>query len=67
MGDFARKPSKQIDNTISYSIVGVSFGGMLATELADFLQQEIPLLKTYKSIIFVGSVAPRNVFEQGFS
>ncbi len=28
-------------------------------------KQNIPLLKTYNSIIFVGSVAPRNVFEEG--
>ncbi|WP_297093666.1 hypothetical protein [uncultured Draconibacterium sp.] len=28
-------------------------------------KQNIPLVKTYNSIVFVGSVAPRNVFEEG--
>lgn len=28
-------------------------------------KQDIPMVKTYKNIIFVGSVAPRNVFEEG--
>ncbi len=28
-------------------------------------EQNIPLVKTYRSIIFVGSVAPRDVFEEG--
>ena len=28
-------------------------------------RQDIPLVKTYSSILFVGSVAPRDVFEEG--
>lgn len=40
MKDFARELAKQIDTTETYSIIGVSLGGMLATEMADFLQPE---------------------------
>lgn len=40
MRDFAQQLSKQIDTTMPYSIVGVSLGGMLATEMADFLHPE---------------------------
>lgn len=40
MHDFARELSKQIDTTQSFSIVGVSLGGMLATEMNDFLKPE---------------------------
>lgn len=40
MKTFARELAKQIDITETYSIIGVSLGGMLATEMADFLQPE---------------------------
>jgi len=40
MRDFAKSIAKQIDTTANYSIVGVSLGGMLATEMADFLNPE---------------------------
>jgi pimeloyl-ACP methyl ester carboxylesterase len=40
MTDFARELAKQIDTTRQFSIVGVSLGGMLATEMNDFLKPE---------------------------
>ncbi|WP_347841075.1 alpha/beta hydrolase [uncultured Draconibacterium sp.] len=40
MSAYARELAKQIDTTKNYSIVGVSLGGMLATEMADFLNPE---------------------------
>ena len=40
MNDFARELAKQIDTTRQFSVVGVSLGGMLATEINDFLKPE---------------------------
>ncbi|HYQ56002.1 MAG TPA: alpha/beta hydrolase [Draconibacterium sp.] len=40
METFARELAKQIDTTEPFSIIGVSLGGMLATEMADFLRPE---------------------------
>jgi surfactin synthase thioesterase subunit len=37
MRDFARALSQQIDTTAKYVIIGVSLGGMLATEMGEFL------------------------------
>lgn len=44
MRDFALELSKQIDTTRKFIIIGVSLGGMLATEMTDFLNP-------YKTII----------------
>ncbi len=38
--DYATQLSKQIDTTKAFVIVGVSLGGMIATEMADFLEPE---------------------------
>lgn len=38
--DFAKELSKQIDTTRKYYIIGVSLGGMLATEMADIMSPE---------------------------
>jgi esterase/lipase len=40
MDDFARALSAQIDTSKKIAIIGVSLGGMLATEMADFLEPE---------------------------
>jgi pimeloyl-ACP methyl ester carboxylesterase len=40
MQEFAEALAQQIDTTIRYSIVGVSLGGMLASEMGDFLHPE---------------------------
>ncbi|MCY1722140.1 alpha/beta hydrolase [Prolixibacteraceae bacterium Z1-6] len=40
MNDFARELAKQIDTTRRFSIIGVSLGGMVATEMTDFLEPE---------------------------
>jgi len=44
MSDFARQLAKQIDTTSRFSLVGVSLGGMLATEMADFLKPDTVVL-----------------------
>ena len=50
MERFARELSKQIDTTKTFSIIGVSLGGMLATEMADFLNPEkVILISSAKS------------------
>jgi pimeloyl-ACP methyl ester carboxylesterase len=40
MKEFAIELSKQIDTTRKFIIIGVSLGGMLATEMTDFLNPE---------------------------
>lgn len=40
MKDFARALSQQVDTTRSFILVGVSLGGMIATEMGDFLNPE---------------------------
>lgn len=40
MHTYARKIAKQIDTTEKFILIGTSFGGMLATEMADFLSPE---------------------------
>ena len=37
MKEYARELSRQIDTTREYILIGVSLGGMLATEMSDFL------------------------------
>lgn len=50
MSDFARHLAQQIDTTCEFSIVGVSLGGMLATEMNDFLHpQKVILISSAKS------------------
>jgi len=40
MKSYARKLAKQIDTSKAFSIIGVSFGGMTAVEMAEFLNPE---------------------------
>jgi pimeloyl-ACP methyl ester carboxylesterase len=44
MAGFARALSTQIDTTEKFVLVGVSLGGMLATEMAEFLNPEKTIL-----------------------
>ncbi|HSH20119.1 MAG TPA: alpha/beta hydrolase [Draconibacterium sp.] len=54
MTDFARALATQIDTTQRFILAGVSLGGMLATEMGDFLQPE--------KIILISSAKCRNEF-----
>lgn len=54
MQDFAKKLAEQIDTTRQFSIIGVSLGGMLATEMSDFLYPE--------KIILISSAKNRKEF-----
>ncbi|WP_206081916.1 alpha/beta fold hydrolase [Maribellus sediminis] len=50
MSDFAHHLANQIDTTREFSIVGVSLGGMLATEMNDFLHpRNVVLISSAKS------------------
>ncbi len=40
MTDYAKELSGQIDTSSKYIIIGISLGGMLATEMGDFLNPE---------------------------
>jgi hypothetical protein len=51
---------------LTISILFSSMGNMLFKNYIDMREaQNIPLRKVYKRIMFVGSVAPRNSFEEG--
>lgn len=54
MERFAKELAKQIDTTQTFSIIGVSLGGMLATEMADFLHPE--------KVIVISSAKSRKEF-----
>ncbi|WP_297093665.1 alpha/beta hydrolase [uncultured Draconibacterium sp.] len=54
MQTFARELAKQIDTTETFSIIGVSLGGMLATEMADCLHPE--------KVIVISSAKSRKEF-----
>lgn len=50
MKDFAHILSVQIDTTMPFILIGTSLGGMVATEMCDFLQPEkIILISSAKS------------------
>jgi pimeloyl-ACP methyl ester carboxylesterase len=54
MTDYAKALSVQIDTNRTFYLVGVSLGGMLATEMGDFLNPE--------KIILISSAKNRNEF-----
>jgi len=54
MTDYAKALSVQIDTTRTFYLVGVSLGGMLATEMGEFLNP--------KKIIVISSAKNRNEF-----
>jgi len=60
--EFWEKYPKDISFTILFSSMG---NNLFKEYLEEREKQGIPLVKTYKRILFVGSVAPRNAFEKG--
>jgi hypothetical protein len=59
---FWKNNPKDISVTILFSSMG---NNMFKEYLEERARQNIPLVKTYSRILFVGSVAPRNAFEEG--
>jgi esterase/lipase len=78
MQDFARHLATQIDTTEEFSIVGVSLGGMLATEMNDFLKpekvvlissakcrKELPFRYRFQKVIPIYKLVPGRVVKFG--
>ncbi|MEN8139359.1 MAG: alpha/beta hydrolase [Bacteroidota bacterium] len=64
MNDFAKVLSEQIDTSRTFYLVGVSLGGMLATEMGDFLNPEkIILISSAKKS---KELPPRYRFQKSF-
>jgi len=59
---FWKNNPRDISVTILFSSMG---NNMFKEYLEERARQNIPLVKTYSRILFVGSVAPRNAFEHG--
>ena len=58
MNDFARELSQQIDTTRTFYLIGVSLGGMLASEMGEFLHPE--------KIILISSAKQRKELPGGY-
>lgn len=58
MNEFAHKLSEQIDTTRTYYLIGVSLGGMLASEMGEFLHPE--------KIILISSAKQRKELPGGY-
>lgn len=78
MRDFARALSQQIDTTAKYVIIGVSLGGMLATEMGEFLnpekiilissakcRDELPGKYTFQKTIPINKIVPAGMIKWG--
>ncbi|MEN8249404.1 MAG: alpha/beta hydrolase [Bacteroidota bacterium] len=78
MRDYAETLSQQIDTTRKFIIIGVSFGGMLATEMNEFLrpaktiiissaksQDELPWHYTFQKKIPIYKIVPGSVSKLG--
>jgi pimeloyl-ACP methyl ester carboxylesterase len=78
MKDFALALSQQIDTTANYIIIGVSLGGMLATEMGEFLKpekiilissakcrDELPGRYTFQKTIPINKLVPRGMIKWG--
>ena len=64
MNEFARQLSIQIDTTQPFILIGVSLGGMLSTEMSDFLNpEEIILISSAKKQT---ELPKRYTFQQKF-
>jgi len=78
MKDFAQALSQQIDTTAKYVIIGVSLGGMLATEMGEFLhpekiilissakcRDELPGRYTFQKTIPINKLVPPGMIKGG--
>ena len=78
MKDFALALSQQIDTTANFIIIGVSLGGMLATEMGEFLnpekiilissakcRDELPGKYTFQKTIPINKLVPPGMIKWG--
>jgi pimeloyl-ACP methyl ester carboxylesterase len=74
MGSYAKRLSDQIDTSAPFALVGLSFGGMLATEMCKFINPEHTILlssaETKKEIPWwfkaIGKMKITNLVPGGF-
>ena len=78
MNNYAHLLAQQIDTTINFSIIGVSLGGMLATEMTTFLEpekviiissaknrHELPKRYTFQRWIPIHQIVPNRISKIG--
>ena len=78
MAEYAREISQQIDTTQKYIFIGVSLGGMICSELADFLtpekiiiissaksRKELPFRYRFQKSIPVNKIVPKSLIKMG--
>jgi pimeloyl-ACP methyl ester carboxylesterase len=76
--EYARIISSQIDTSKKYNFIGVSFGGMICTELADFMspekiiiissakcRAELPFLYRFQKIFPLNKIIPKELIKLG--
>ena len=76
--EYAQEISRQIDTTQKYIFIGVSLGGMICSELADFLapekiiiissakcRQELPFRYRFQKTIPINKIIPRSFIKIG--
>ena len=76
MAEYAREISLQIDTTQKYIFIGVSLGGMICSELADFLtpekiiiissaksRKELPFRYRFQKSIPVNKIVPKSLIK----
>ena len=76
--EYARRLSTQIDTSEKFILIGVSLGGMIATELTDFLhpektiiissaktRQELPHRYRFQRVVPIYAVIPKSVIKSG--
>jgi pimeloyl-ACP methyl ester carboxylesterase len=78
MAEYAHLISEQIDTTKKYIFIGVSLGGMICTELADFMKpekiiiissakckKELPLRYRFQKTIPLNKIIPKKLIKKG--
>jgi len=78
MTEYAREISKQIDTTKSYIFIGVSLGGMICCELADYMKpekiiiissakcrSELPFRYRFQKTIPLNKIIPKRMIKAG--
>lgn len=78
MAEYAHEISQQIDTTQNYIFIGVSLGGMICSELADFLtpekiivissakcRKELPFRYRFQKFIPINKIIPKTLIKIG--
>ena len=78
LSEYAHEISKQIDTQQKYIFIGVSLGGMICSELADFLnpekiiiissakcRKELPFRYRFQKVIPINKILPKGILKMG--